>query len=64
MATIEFNQRLNTLRAVVPPPAAKADWERALANCDTVSDLADLESWARAWRAEAKWQTHMVGGAA
>lgn len=58
MATIEFNQRLNTLRAVVPPPAAKAEWNRALANCDTVFDLADMESWARAWRAEAKWQTN------
>ena len=51
-----FNQRLDALRNVVPPAAAKADWDRALADCDTVFDLSDLESWARAWRAEATWQ--------
>jgi len=52
----EFNQRLDALRSVVPPQSAKADWERGIANCNTVFDLADLESWARAWRAETKWQ--------
>lgn len=53
----EFSSRFLNLCAVKPPTACKADWDRALASCETVFDLADMESWARAWRAEEKWQT-------